>query len=122
VAPLATWVAVRTAVGRLTVHPSVAAHVLDVVDALRSRLGGRRPISTRAALQLLAVARAWAVLDGRDHVAPDDVRTVAAPVLAHRVVGAGEGELDQARRLVDEAVGSVPAPPVALRATRGGRS
>jgi MoxR-like ATPase len=117
VAPLATWSAVRTAVGRLAVHPTVAAHVLDIVDALRARAATRSPVSTRAALQVQAVARAWAVLDGRDHVAPDDVRAVAGAVLAHRV-GAGTGELEPARRLVDEVVASVPAPPSGHRAGR----
>ena len=118
VAAPATWQAVRAGVARLPVHDAVAAYVLDIVDAVRARTARHRPLSTRASLQLLAVARAHAVLAGRDHAAPDDVRAVAVPVLAHRVHDEGAGDLDAARRLVAETVASVPAPPPASPAQR----
>jgi MoxR-like ATPase len=111
VAPPATWTAVRATVATVPVHDAVATHVLDVVDAVRARGTRQRPLSTRASLQLLAVARAHAVLAGRDHVAPDDVRAVAVAVLAHRVLDAAGDDLGAARRLVTEVLGSVPAPP-----------
>jgi MoxR-like ATPase len=112
-APPAAWTAVRQAVAAVPVHETVTAHVLDLVDAVRARSGTAQPVSTRAALALLAVARGAAVLAARDHVAPDDVRAVAVPVLAHRVLDAGDHDLDRARALVGEVVAGVPAPPVA---------
>ena len=67
-------------------------------------------LSPRAGLALLAVARAWALLDGRDHVLPEDVQAVLPGVIAHRLrphddtrkVGAGE----TANRLIE----AVPLP------------
>jgi MoxR-like ATPase len=115
-APPATWAAARAEVARLPVHDVVAAHVLDLVDAVRERVGGgpaTATVSTRAALMLLAVARAHAVLAGRDHVAPDDVRAVAVAVLAHRVLGPTGHDLGPARALLAEIVHGTPAPPAA---------
>ena len=50
-------------------------------------------MSPRAALGLLRAARVWAAAAGRDYVAPDDVKQLAAPVLAHRMVLAPEAQL-----------------------------
>jgi MoxR-like ATPase len=48
-------------------------------------------LSPRAALGLLGAARAWAWLDGRDHVIPEDIQTVLPPVAGHRLFAAGGG-------------------------------
>ncbi|MEB3170269.1 MAG: AAA family ATPase [Synechococcaceae cyanobacterium] len=77
--------------------PALLDYVLDLLA--RSRDGSQRgfPLSPRAGLALLAAARAWALIDGRDHVLPDDVQAVLAPVCEHRLDGGqprgGAGEL-----------------------------
>lgn len=65
--------------------PELIAYVLDLLA--RSRDGSQRglPLSPRAGLGLLAAARAWALLAGRDHVLPDDVQVVCAAVAEHRL-------------------------------------
>ena len=69
------------------VHTSGA--ILDYVQALlaASRAGDRfaAGLSPRAGLSLLAAARAWALLDGRDHVLPEDIQAVLGPVVNHRL-------------------------------------
>jgi MoxR-like ATPase len=125
----ATWAAARAATPRLPVPDTVSAHALDLIDAVRARTAapGQPPLSTRGALALVAVARGHAVLAGRDHVAPDDVRAVAPAVLAHRIPDAGLGvqggdhDLGRGRRFVAEIVDGVPAPPLARRSGRPGR-
>jgi MoxR-like ATPase len=71
------------------VHASAALldYLLDVLA--RSRDGSQRgfPLSPRAGLGLLAAARAWALIAGRDHVLPDDVQAVLAAVCEHRLDG-----------------------------------
>jgi len=68
--------------------------------------------SPRAGIALLRVAKARALADGRDYLVPDDVKAVAAPVLAHRMIlapearSAGLGGAD----LVDEALDRTPVP------------
>ncbi len=68
------------------VHDSLADYVLDLVEGTRTHpdvyLGG----STRAALALYRAAQALALLEGRDYVIPDDIKRLARPVLAHRLV------------------------------------
>ena len=68
--------------------------------------------SPRGALALLKLARARAVLSARDFVTPDDVRRIAVPALAHRVVMTGEAWARNAEpeRLVTDAIEQVPAP------------
>ena len=64
-------------------------------------------LSPRAGIALLRAAKAHALLDARDYVAPDDVQAVLAPCIAHRLVpvpGAGRGRREQVRAMA-EAVG-----------------
>lgn len=69
------------------IHTS--ASLIDYVQALAqaSRQNGMfaEGMSPRAAIALLQAARAWAALEGRDHVIPEDVQTVLVPVTAHRL-------------------------------------
>jgi MoxR-like ATPase len=78
-----------------TGHQHCSAALLDyVLDLLaRSRRGEGRclPLSPRAGVGLVAAARAWALLEGRDHVIPDDVQAVLAPVCEHRLDGGQPG-------------------------------
>jgi len=66
--------------------------------------------SPRASLSMLNAARANAVLAGRDFVSPDDVKAVAAGVLAHRLVLAGGPDLRGAAALVRSILDRVPVP------------
>ena len=102
----------RDAVDRVRVADEVAGYVIAVVRATRTLPGVELGASPRAAVHLLACARAEAALSGRDFVTPDDVGTVAGPVLRHRLVLRPEAQLDRydAGAAVRTAVGSVPVP------------
>ncbi len=115
VAGPAPWVAARQAVSRVFVHDLVGAYALDIVDTLRDQARGAAPVSTRAALSFVQVARARALVAGRDHAAPDDLQAVAPACLAHRLVDATNGDLDGARRWVAEVVAAVAVPPAPAR-------
>ena len=68
--------------------------------------------SPRGAIALLNVAKATAVLNGRDHVVPEDVKAMRHAVLRHRLVLTFEAVADRLRpeALIDAIVGSVPSP------------
>jgi MoxR-like ATPase len=68
-----------------------------------------RGLSPRAALGLLAAARAWAALDGRDHVIPEDLQTILPPVAGHRLAPA-EGTGVSPDQLTRQLVEAVPIP------------
>ena len=74
-------------------------YVLDLLERSRRQPAQGHPLSPRAGLALVAAARAWSLLEGRDHVIPDDVQAVLAPVCEHRMDGGqragSDGELSQ---------------------------
>jgi MoxR-like ATPase len=80
-----TLLRMRAAVESVSVEPDVLDYVVRIVAATRNDkdvlVGG----SPRASLALLQLARARAMLDRRDYVVPEDVKTLAVPVLAHRL-------------------------------------
>ncbi len=87
----------------------VAPALYDYVQALtahtRSAPEWRAGLSPRAGLGLVAAARAWALLAGRDHVLPEDVQAVLSAVAAHRLPLAGEQRsADEVARALIEAV------------------
>ncbi|MDE0573338.1 MoxR family ATPase [Demequina sp. B12] len=87
--PVATTEDIATAIATASrVHASVAAkrYIVDIVGATRQHSAIRLGASPRAALQLLAVARASAAMNGRGHVLPEDIKSLATATLAHRVL------------------------------------
>ncbi len=87
----------------------VAPALLDYVQALaahtRSVPEWKAGLSPRAALGLVAAARAWALLVGRDHVLPEDVQAVLPAVAAHRLAATGDTRnADEIGRALIEAV------------------
>jgi MoxR-like ATPase len=74
------------AVRGVIVSDLLKQYVISLVNATRSNEELRLGASPRATLHLLRASRAWAALDGRDYVIPDDVQALAVPVLAHRLL------------------------------------
>ena len=74
------------AVRGVMVSDLLKQYVISLVNATRSNEELRLGASPRATLHLLRASRAWAALDGRDYVIPDDVQALAVPVLAHRLL------------------------------------
>jgi len=79
-----------------TVHvdPTINDYVSRLVDATRSATEVRLGASVRGALALVRVAKTFAAANGRHYVIPDDVKALAEPVLAHRLVLDPEAEFD----------------------------
>jgi len=75
----------RAALAQIHVSPALIDYVQALAQASRQRELFAEGLSPRAALALLQAARAWAALEGRNHVIPEDVQAVAVPVAAHRL-------------------------------------
>ena len=86
--------ALRQAVGVVHVEPSVRDYITRIVRATREEPGFSLGASPRAGVALFLASRAEALLAGRDFVTPDDVKTLALPVLRHRVVLTPEAEVE----------------------------
>jgi MoxR-like ATPase len=92
------------------VSDHVLGHALALVRATREDPRVALGASPRAALALVRCAQARAVLAGRDFVLPDDVKTLAGPTLAHRLVLHGAGGRGVAELVVAELLARIPVP------------
>jgi|SRR5579884_847961 len=94
------------------VADAVNQYAVDLVTATRTSPLLRLGASPRATLQLIRAARAAAAMDGRDYVLPDDVHTLAVPVLAHRLLLSAEAQLARrsAAEIVTEILDRLPVP------------
>ena len=81
-----TLLAMQRAVEGVHVDESVGRYVVDLVAATRESQSVSVGSSPRGSLALVKLSRCRAALDGRDFVTPDDVKSVAIPALAHRLV------------------------------------
>jgi MoxR-like ATPase len=102
----------RAAVRSLVVHPNVIGYVVDICRATRNSPAVRLGVSPRGATALMAAARAWAWLSGREYVTPDDIKALARPALRHRLELRPEAELEGATTdgVLDGVLASVPVP------------
>jgi MoxR-like ATPase len=90
----------------------VAQYLLAVVRATRDHPSVELGASPRAALALFRASQARAVMQGRGYVLPDDVKALAIPVLAHRLVTTAEGRLRgrAAGQVVQDLIAQTPVP------------
>lgn len=99
--------AAQQQVAQTAASDALIAYVLRLVDATRNHPQLAYGLSPRGSLALLAAARAWAFLAGRDYVIPEDVQAVAPAVISHRLghaLRAGRGHSAEAivRAMLDE--------------------
>ena len=94
------------------VDPSVRSYIVAVVQATREHSGLSLGASPRAALALYRCCQANAALAGRDFVSPDDVKALASPVLAHRMLITSNSRLRgrTADHVVEEILGTAAVP------------
>jgi MoxR-like ATPase len=114
----------QQAVREIYVDPAIADYIVRLVGATRAHPDVYLGASPRGSLALYRASQAFAALSGRDYVIPDDIKSLADPALAHRVMlktAASIRGLD-ARGIVSELLASVPVgAPAPNRAARGVR-
>ncbi|HEX9626807.1 MAG TPA: MoxR family ATPase [Acidiferrobacterales bacterium] len=98
--------AMQQLAGRVHVADPLLDYVQNLLDATRRAGEFAEGLSPRAGLSLVAAARAWALLSGRDMVLPEDVQAVAPSVIGHRLRPASGGRTVDITRLLE----SVPIP------------
>lgn len=97
---------------RVHVADSLAVYLLNLSHSTRSHRHLALGVSPRATLGLQRAIRVWAAADGRDFATPDDVKTLAQPTLAHRVLVSPEATLQgiEAADIIAELVATTPIP------------
>ncbi len=97
VADLAKLEEMRTVVSGIKLSPEITNYIVSVVRATREHPSLQFGGSPRSATMLAAASRAYAALQGRDYVIPDDVKFIAIPGLHHRVVLSPSAEIEGIR-------------------------
>jgi len=97
--------ALVAAVREVHVSDAIRRYIIELVNATRMSAELRLGASPRAALHLLRASRAYAALDERDFVIPDDVQALAVPVLAHRLLPSAEAMVG--REMPDQVLAAI---------------
>jgi MoxR-like ATPase len=84
----------REKAGAVHVEPAVRDYIVAIIRATREDPSFLLPASPRAAVALFSAARAQALIEGRDYVVPDDVKSLATPVLRHRILITPDAEVE----------------------------
>ncbi len=101
-------------VGRVHVNESLVDYLMTIVHATRKHPEVELGVSTRGALTFFRACQALAMVNGRDFVVPDDVKTLAVPVLSHRIMlrerRAARGAATPEARFIQRLIGEIPVP------------
>ncbi|WP_013630379.1 AAA family ATPase [Rubinisphaera brasiliensis] len=92
---------------------SIHQYILEIVHATREHEELSLGISTRGAVTMMHAVQAYAFVNGRDYVVPDDVKELAAPVFAHRVVVGGiirETHRQRATSIISQILSTIAVP------------
>lgn len=93
------------------IHKALMNYMVELVHATRSHSQVITGVSPRGTLAFLKAVQAYAMIQGRDYVVPEDIKAVAVPVMAHRlVISRSYGSLTTGKQIVEEILGSVAVP------------
>lgn len=105
--------AASDAVCEITVSEPIKEYILNIAEATRNSEKLRLGISPRASLALMKASQAYAGIMGRDFVLPDDVKSVAVPVLSHRILVKTSNTIrltDTGEKVIEDLINTVKAP------------
>jgi MoxR-like ATPase len=102
----------QAAVRQVYVNDDMKRYIIEIVTATRNQADIYLGASPRGALALFRAAQARAAIAGRDHVIPDDIKALAEPTLAHRVILSPQARIREisARALIQELINIIPVP------------
>ncbi len=96
---------------KVEVHPQLRHYIADIITATRNRDDVSSGVSPRGSLALLSCAQVLAYAEERSYVVPEDIKRLAVPVLAHRLIlDGGYGAKTDAAAIIRDILDSVPVP------------
>ena len=104
--------ALRKNCREIFIHEELRRYLVELVQGTRgagSASGMREGVSPRGTLALMRASQGYAMVNGRDYVVPEDIKAVALPVLAHRLISEEDGERQKEQRIL-ALLSSVPVP------------
>lgn len=101
---------IRESVRQIFISESVKKYIAAIVEATRTDPSLVAGINPRGTLAMVRCAQAFAAIHGKDFVTPDDIKALAVPVFAHRLVSYTSGGRKQAAAVINSILKAVPAP------------
>jgi MoxR-like ATPase len=116
--------AAQEAVKRIHVGPDVSEYIVGLVEATRRHDDVALGASPRGSLALRNASRAWAALNGREYVLPDDIKALAETTLAHRLIVNPAARMNgaESRLLIADLLRAIPVPGAQGWGRHGARS
>ncbi|NVK84024.1 MAG: MoxR family ATPase [Cytophagia bacterium] len=104
--------AFKTLVGQVHVEPEVLKYIAAIVAATRQHVSLILGASPRASVSILVASKAFAAMNGRDFVTPEDIKFIAIPVMRHRVILTPESEMEgiDSDEVIKEIIDKVEVP------------
>jgi MoxR-like ATPase len=106
-------IALQARTREVTVADDLSGYILSIAEATRGEESLLAGVSPRGSLALYRSTQARALVQGREYVIPDDVKALAAPVLAHRIIPKTfrqDGRAHASERIIRAALDAVPVP------------
>ena len=101
----------KTAASAIFVHPLLKDYLVNLVQATRNDSQILDGVSPRGSLALYRATKAYALVKSRDYVIPEDIKTLAVPVLAHRLTTARTfGLKTSGKEIIERLLTTVPLP------------
>jgi MoxR-like ATPase len=104
------WVEIQKVVSGITVHRDLCTYIADLAGNLRRHENVALGVSPRASLALAKAAQAYAALDGRDFVKPEDIKYLAPFCWSHRLSMRSTIRTEGKQQAVQAALNAVPVP------------
>ena len=107
-----TLIKIQDEAAQVHIHADLVTYIIDLIQATRNCKQLSLGASPRATLALLSTTRAYAYLNGRDYVTPDDIRTLIFPVLSHRFVLSVDARMKKMtpEQILKEIMFTIPVP------------
>lgn len=103
-------VAMKDACRQVFVHDCVRKYMAQIIQATREHASLSIGVNPRGTLAYLRCVQAYAAIQGRDFVTPDDVKALCVPVLAHRLLSYATNQSNAVQNILEEIIGSIPVP------------
>lgn len=96
--------------GKVRVDEDLVTYIISIAKGTREHKDIRLGVSPRATMALYRAAQAFALLNGREFCIPDDMKSLAVPVFAHRIIAVENNAEDSRKGLIEEIVETVTVP------------
>ena len=94
----------------VSIHPEVMDYLVNIVWTTRNNDAVQLGASPRGSIALFKACQAYAAINGRDYILPEDVKHLAPRALNHRIIARGAATLQTSRELIEELVATVAVP------------